>query len=104
MSIFFENSESDFFSEYLNSIEQQSVKNDFELWQLNNNQEAFENQSTGDTTQQDIPISYFFSHGHSTNSENDLNNEETFRIIFPHFSLTNDLNSNTNEIETYCKS
>ena len=110
MSIYFENSELDFFFERLNSIEQHSEldfffeqpdKNDFESWQLNINQEDIENQSTGDTTQQDIPKSYFFSYGHSTNNANDLNNEELFKHFF---SLTNDLNLNTNEMETYCKS
>ena len=118
MSIYLKNNESDPFSEHLNSNEQQPVKNDFESWQLNINQEDIENQRTGDTTQKDsptscffshghstnsanIPISYFFSYGHSTNNANDLNNEELFKHFF---SLTNDLNLNTNEMETYCKS
>ena len=118
MSIYLKNNESDPFSEHLNSNEQQPVKNDFESWQLNINQEDIENQRTGDTTQKDsptscffshghstnsanIPISYFFSYGHSTNNANDLNNEEP-SINF--FSPTNDLNLNTNETEKYCKS
>ena len=118
MSIYLKNNESDPFSEHLNSNEQQPVKNDFESWQLNINQEDIENQRTGDTTQKDsptscffshghstnsanIPISYFFSYGHSTNNANDLNNEKPF-INF--FSPTNDLNLNTNKIEKYYKS
>ena len=117
MSIYLKNNESDPFSEHLNPNEQQPVKNDFESWQLNN-QEDIENQRTGDTTQKDsptscffshghstnsanIPTSYFFSYGHSTNNANDLNNEKPF-INF--FSPTNDLNLNTNKIEKYYKS
>ena len=56
MSIYLKNNESDPFSEHLNPNEQQPVKNDFESWQLNN-QEDIENQRTGDTTQKDSPTS-----------------------------------------------